>query len=97
MYKRNIEALLCNLCCRGKAISILYSECASVARVIQHAERMLHIILLSLARLALPFFSILSHKRHDFRRKRVIEHEMRVLIFSTTFWQKHFSCEEELS
>jgi hypothetical protein len=29
--------------------------------------------------------TILSHKRHDFREKRVTEHKMRVLIFSTTF------------
>jgi len=48
--KRYIEALLCNrCCCCGKAISILYSECASVARVIQHSERMRRIILLALA------------------------------------------------
>ena len=34
---------------------------------------------------ALQNFSTLYHKRHDFRIKRVNEHEMRVLIFSTTF------------
>jgi len=32
----------------------------------------------------LPYFSTLSHKRHDFREK-VIEHNMCVLIFPTTF------------
>ena len=31
---------------------------------------------------ALKYFSTLSHKGHDFR-KEVIEHETRVLIFST--------------
>jgi len=34
--------------------------------------------------LALPHFCTLSHKRQDFRKK-VIEHKMCVLIFSTTF------------
>jgi hypothetical protein len=34
-----------------------------------------------LASLALPYFSTLSHKRHDFRKK-VIDNKMSVLIFS---------------
>jgi len=36
----NTEALSCNHCCRGKLISITYSECMSIALVIQHAKRM---------------------------------------------------------
>jgi hypothetical protein len=83
-YKRNIEVRSRNDCCRGKAISITYSECVSVALVIQHAKRMRRIILPSVACLALPYFSSLSHKRHDFREK-IIEHKMCVLIFCTTF------------
>jgi hypothetical protein len=43
--KRNNEALSCNHCCHGKAISITYCECVSVALVIQHAKRMRRIIL----------------------------------------------------
>ena len=37
-YKRNIETRLRNHCCRGKALSIMYSGCMSVALVIQHAK-----------------------------------------------------------
>jgi hypothetical protein len=34
-YKRNIEALSRNRCSLGKAVSITYSECVSVALVTQ--------------------------------------------------------------
>jgi hypothetical protein len=61
MYKCNIEALSRNHCCHGKAISITSSECVSVALVIQHAKRMHHVILSSVACWALPYFSTLSH------------------------------------
>ena len=41
-------------------------------------------ILSSATSSALPYFSTLSHKRHDFRgREKVVEHKMCVPIFST--------------
>ena len=64
-----------NHSCHGKTISVTYSECESVALIIQHAKRMRRIVLLNVARLALHFFSTLSHKFYDFR-KRVIEHKV---------------------
>jgi hypothetical protein len=44
MYvKRNIEVRSCNHRCSGKATSITYSECVSIALGIEHAMRMRHI------------------------------------------------------
>ena len=78
----NNEALSCNNYCSGKAISITYSECESVALVTQHAIRMRHIVICGLS--GSTIFYTLSHKRHDFQKK-VTEHKMCVLIFCTTF------------
>jgi len=80
---RHIEELSCNSYCSGKAISVTYSECESAALITQHTTRMRHIVICGLSPLY-HIVSTLSHKRHDFRKK-VTEHKMCVLIFSTTF------------
>ena len=57
-YKRKIEARLLNYCRHEKTVSITYSECVSVALVIQHAKRM-RLIILSLWPVCL--YHIFSH------------------------------------
>ena len=58
--------------------------CARVALLIQHATRMRHIVTSFVAPLAAPYFSTLSHTRHDFRGKGT-EHKMYVFVFHTAF------------
>jgi len=68
MYKRDIDTRSNDECCVGKTLIITYSECMSVALVIQHAMCMFLIIFSSVVSLVMPYFSTLSHKRHDFRK-----------------------------
>jgi hypothetical protein len=87
MYiERKVEERSCNHRCRGKAISITYSECVSVAVVIKHTMRMSRITLSSVAWPAVQHFSTLHHKRHDFRKKeKKVGHKTCALIFFSTF------------
>jgi hypothetical protein len=66
MQERTVEGK----CKRRKAVSITYSECVSVAVVIQHAMRMRHNILSSVVFSALQYFSTLFPKRTDLPKKK---------------------------
>ena len=65
IYTRSRNYFFCE-----KAIYIEYYKFVFVALVIQDKKLMLPIILSSVACLALPCFSTLSHKSYDFREKK---------------------------
>jgi hypothetical protein len=66
----NIGASACGHCCRVKPVNITCSECVCVVLVIQHAIRMSHIGICGLSDY-IQYFSTLSNKRHDFRKKKL--------------------------
>jgi hypothetical protein len=85
-YGRNVEGRSCNHCCReSNKYYILRVSCLAV--VIQHALRMRCIILSSVACLAVPYFSTLSHQRHDYwgGGGKFTGHKIFLLIFSIDF------------
>ena len=53
-------------------------------------------IVASVAWPTMQYFPTLSHKRHDFRKIKVVEHKM-CFDFLYNFYLKHFSLQEELS
>jgi hypothetical protein len=92
---RKVEALSRNHRCRGKAISITYSECVYVALVIQHAKRMRRIILTSVACLAVTYFS--TYLIHSTIFGKTLLNIKCVFWFSVQLCMKHFSFWEEFS
>lgn len=82
---RYIETRSHNKCCRPKAITIMYSECVFLVWGIQHAKCMCRIIFSPVTCLALQHISTFSHKRNDFRgKKMVMKHNKYVWVFFTT-------------
>jgi hypothetical protein len=71
----------CVCACVGARVCV---RACILALIIQHAKRMRHIRLSPVACLAVPYFSTLSHKKHDCR-KTFIEYKICVLIFATNF------------
>jgi hypothetical protein len=103
----NTEARSRNDCCSGKAISIIYlcvrapervgvSFRVHVALLIQHRTRIRHILTSYVAALAAPYFSSLTHKQNDFRKKRNCKHKM-CFDFFYNVCLKYFSFLEEYS
>jgi hypothetical protein len=73
-YNVTFEVRSCNLCCSGKVMRITYSEGVLVALGIHRAMRMRHGVICSLPGSTLFFTS--SHKRHDFRKKKILNIKM---------------------
>ena len=53
-------------------VSVRKCACSRVALLIQHAKHMRHIVWSSVASLGPTYFSILFHKRNDFRKKKLL-------------------------
>jgi len=65
--------------------------CVCVALFIQHEIPMHHIILFSVAFLALLYFSTLPHKQHDFLKLKILKIICVYFLFSLQLFQKHSS------
>jgi hypothetical protein len=66
MYEKTLSRYYC---CRGKAVSIAYSECVFVVLLIQHTKHMSCFTWSSVACPGLSYFFTLYYKRDNFREK----------------------------
>ena len=96
MCTRKIEALSRNQYFCAKARSITYSEYAFVALFIPHAKCIRRIILSALACITVPYFSTLSQKINDSRKRKAVELKS-ILVFSAAVCLKHSWSKGELS
>ena len=68
-----------------KGLNITYSDCVSVALLIQHAKHMRRIISSPLACLTVPYFCTLSPQTVRFRKKGLFNIKTCILIFPSHF------------
>jgi hypothetical protein len=87
--KRNAQALSRNQFYRERTV-IPHIPNVSLALATQHAKRTCRITLSPAACLAVPYFSTVSHKRHDFPNELL--NTKYVLVHAATFFfLKYFS------
>jgi hypothetical protein len=65
-------------------MTITYSECASVALVIEHAKRMRVVVICDPSGFITVFHIISETAR--FQKEKLIEHKISILVFSTRFF-----------
>ena len=70
-YKVTLRRFRVTIVCRGKAICITYSHCVSTALVVEHANRMRHIMSSSVVCPAVQYYYTLIHKRQNFRNRKL--------------------------
>jgi hypothetical protein len=72
-------------------MNITYTGCVSIALGIQHAMRIRHIVFCALSG-STEFFRIISYRARFFEKKKVIDLNIRVLIFSANIaWKNSHS------
>ena len=74
-YKHNIQARSREHCCHGKAICIIYSDSVPATLAFQHGSPICpasYFVVICGLPLPPQLFSTLSHKRHEFRKRRYL-------------------------
>jgi hypothetical protein len=87
------DLCVCVCVCVCVWIPVRVCVCVRVALLIEHTTTTRYILFTFVFSLAPPYFSTLSHKSHHFRKK-IIEHKMCVLTFSTTFIWNISNCKK---